>query len=165
MLNDRIAQAISDPAFLARFRARIRKTHGCWIWTSTRTVYGYGVIRYKGRSNSENGMLFAHRVAYALANGSAPQTCVCHTCDTPLCVNPVHLFCGTHADNMKDMVAKRRSARGERNGMAKISPNDVRSIRAARASGESVYELMSKYSLSEAHVRRIIDRQRWSHIS
>jgi hypothetical protein len=33
----------------------------------------------------------------------------CHSCDTPACVNPEHVFPGTAQDNYDDAVSKKRS--------------------------------------------------------
>lgn len=79
---------------------------GCHVWLACRNKKGYGLFQVGRRS------VHAHRVAYALMNGDIPDGMfVCHMCDNPCCVNPDHLFLGTHDDNMRDMVSKGRSLR------------------------------------------------------
>ena len=77
----------------------------CLIWTGPATKDGYGVMTI-GRKKQYR----VHRIAYEIANGEEipPGLLVCHRCDTPLCVNPDHLFLGTARDNMRDMIAKGR---------------------------------------------------------
>lgn len=70
---------------------------------------GYGRFRVASYT-----LVGAHRFSYELHIGPIPsRMCVLHTCDTPNCVNPAHLFLGTHSDNMKDMYAKRRHGNGK----------------------------------------------------
>lgn len=88
----------------------------CWLWTGTHLRNGYARLHYARRQ------LLAHRVAWELTHGEIPTiegtddrgTCVCHRCDNPSCVNPDHLFLGTHVDNMADRDAKGRQTRGVR---------------------------------------------------
>jgi len=73
----------------------------CWLWTGAKTPLGYGVFSRHNR--------YAHRIAYERAYGSIPDDMgVCHHCDTPSCVNPRHLFPGTHKDNTWDSLRKHR---------------------------------------------------------
>ena len=77
----------------------------CWPWTAHTQAKGYGTFGIGNRPYP------AHRVAYELTHGVVPDTriFVCHSCDTPGCCNPAHLFLGSHDDNMADMKAKRRA--------------------------------------------------------
>lgn len=97
----------------ARFWSRVRKLEsGCWEWTGCRYGAGYGVI---GRGGFRGGQTPAHRVSWMIHRGDIPDgLLVCHTCDNPPCVNPDHLFLGTHTDNAHDAKRKGRLSNGER---------------------------------------------------
>lgn len=90
-----------------RFWAKVDKSaahNGCWVWTGARRGKGYGdIVGDAGRR------IAAHQLSYKWAHGSIPDGLfVLHKCDNKLCVNPDHLFVGTHQDNMDDMVEKVR---------------------------------------------------------
>jgi hypothetical protein len=79
---------------------------GCLLWTGAVHPDGYGKISPGGRE----GPKIASRVAWEIARGPIPDgMLVCHRCDTPACVNIDHLFLGTDADNVQDMVRKGRA--------------------------------------------------------
>jgi len=75
---------------------------GCWLWLLT-GPNGYGYFRYKKTQR------FAHRASWEIHNGKIPDgKLICHKCDVRSCVNPNHLFLGTHLDNNRDMMIKKR---------------------------------------------------------
>jgi len=157
---------------MARFWSKVDKdgpevTHvdglgPCWLWAAALDKDGYGKLRVGGR------MLSAHRVSYELHNEPIPNgMCVCHCCDTRLCVNPTHLFLGTVADNNRDMTIKGRqdAARGEASGTAKLTEADVLSIRAQHAKGGVSQGALAKlFGVDQANISCIISRKRWAHV-
>jgi hypothetical protein len=92
---------------LKRFNDRyIKDDNGCWLWTGTTDQDGYGII------NSQNKNIRAHRWAAKYLKGlDIDGLCVCHTCDTPSCVNPDHLWVGTTQENTVDRNNKNRQTR------------------------------------------------------
>jgi len=104
---------------------------GCWIWRGTIGHDKRGNQRGQLRVNAR--ITLAHRFSYERFVGPIPAgLLVCHHCDNTLCVNPDHLFVGTQADNMQDMLAKERGAqpRGELNGKSNLTRETVLAIHA-----------------------------------
>jgi len=136
---------------------------GCWIWSSLTDDSSYGRLRIDGNQIS------AHRFSYSEFVGEIPEgLCVCHKCDIPSCVNPDHLFLGTHQENIDDRVRKGRShrgkVRGEANYNSKLTEQDVISIRLDASNGVPRSVLQNKYKISQSGIRLIIIKETWSHI-
>lgn len=150
----------ADP--IKRFFSHVIKTDACWLWTGQIHI-GYGRVWWGNKKT------WAHRVAWEIANGPIPTgLLVCHHCDVRNCVNPDHLFVGTHADNTHDMDAKgrRRSAHtfGERHHRARLNTQDVMAIRSARADGERLRAIAARYGVSAQHVSLICLHNSWKHL-
>jgi hypothetical protein len=161
-----------------RFWEEVDKSGGdgsCWIWTAGKTE-GYGEIQ-------DNGTKWrAPRLAWTLVNGTIPDgLIICHRCDNPACVNPAHLFLGTHGDNARDRASKRRgnSPTGDRHGSrthperwyhgsqaptAKLTESVVAEIRERYARGGISQEsLGAEYGVCQTQVGRIVRREEWAH--
>lgn len=141
-------------AWPERFRSKVAvgPPGECWEWQAARGPKGYG------RYNTGGSVKVASRMAWELTFGPIPAgLLVCHRCDNPPCVNPAHLFLGTHADNSLDMVAKGRSPRapGERSGKAKLTEDQVRAIRAAYAAGEPTRSIAGRFGTTHRYVRHV----------
>lgn len=148
---------------------------GCWLWTGSvksSTIPGtlvYGEIHYMKK------LMLAHRASWLLHKGEIPNGLdVLHHCDTPLCVNPDHLWLGTQKDNVDDMIKKGRKfiARGERAGSAKLTEDEVRQIRSLYRPGKApfkndfgIYELARQFGVSSSCVWSIIKGHWWRHVS
>ena len=130
---------------------------GCIEWTGFRNPRGYGMVCCCGRVSP------AHRVAWEIKFGPIPAGLnVLHLCDRPSCVNVSHLAIGTQAANILDRDRKKRQARGERNGAARLTPADVVEIRAGLASGQMHRELGARFGVSRETITAIATGRTWA---
>ena len=128
---------------------------GCHICNSHGTAgTGYPRINIGGRPMRLSRVVYQSEVG-KLTDGQVIR----HTCDNPLCINPAHLIPGTHADNVLDRVARNRSAKGERNGRAKLTEKQVRDILASTNATES---LARQYNVSPKLIYLIRRRKCWA---
>lgn len=143
----------------------VKAANGCWLWSghkvSKKPNNNYGRIRYNGKN------VLAHRVSWELRNGKIKKgLCVCHKCDTPSCVNPDHLFLGSHKENMRDSIKKGRLSivisKGEKNGRAILTAEQVIAIRADK---RTPYRIISQeYGVNLTRISQIKLRKTWKHI-
>lgn len=117
---------------------------------------------------SSGRVILAHRQAWIMANGFIPDGLyVLHACDNPSCVNPSHLFLGSQADNMRDMIIKGRSyhpsVSGESNPNAKLSSEDVSSIEfSLKHKLATVAEIRHQYRIGKTTIYQIIRGDHWA---
>lgn len=137
---------------------------GCWIWQGAiknpGTGLPYGWVSFRGKQMN------AHRVSWMLHFGEIPIGLeVCHSCDVPACVNPEHLFLGSHSENMKDMWSKRRhkspSEGVEGSLSAKLSLDKVKEIRVKLANGVYQKQIAKEFGVSQATVSFINTGRNW----
>lgn len=135
--------------------------HSCNEWNSA-IRSGYGVIKENGK------LLSAHRVSYELFNGDIPEGMyVCHSCDNRLCVNPNHLWLGTHSENMKDAYSKGRvvipkNKHEFKNGNIpinrKLTFSDAETIRSLyKLSGLTQLMIAERYNVSRTVINDIVN--------
>ena len=130
----------------------------CWTWTGASNATGYGRIR------SGDEIETAHRTSWLLTRGEIPAGMfVCHRCDNKLCVRPEHLFLGTNAENVADMISKGRQAKGEARSDI-LTESDVVDIRSCASFGASHRALGESFGISREHARDIVNHRRWRHV-
>lgn len=142
----------------------------CHVWLGYRMPepWSYGRLGFQGR------YVLAHRLAFYLAHGRWPEPNACHHCDNPSCVNPAHLFEGSHQDNVDDRETKGRNKpppRGEKHHSARLTENDVRAIRAVDAADTSgrLYgrraKLARRYGVAPETIASIVLRRIWKDVT
>lgn len=160
------AAPVGQTDIVERLRARFdanwmpEPNSGCWLWIG---------VTFRGGPYATNirpriGDRLAHRVAWELHCGPIPDGLqVLHKCDVPLCVNPDHLFLGTHQDNMDDKVRKGRTKRlwGVTNGTALLSDEIVREIRASTVGNRAWGR---RLNVCESTIRFVRKGVTWGHV-
>lgn len=145
---------------MAAFLASRRHESGCWVYPSTRDRDGYAIYcdRRLGRGKTTR----AHRVAWLITRGPLPEGLVLrHACDNPPCCNPDHLDIGTQKENCLDAMARDRHSRGERNGNARLTRDQVVAI---RADPRRQVDIAGSFGIRQTTVSEIKLRHRWRHV-
>lgn len=136
---------------------------GCLIWDHGKDGYGRAFVNLPGKPGATTA-----RIVWEQNKGPIPEgMCVCHTCDNRSCVNPEHLWLGTVADNNADMSSKGRVgiSRGEANGNAKLTEEQVREIRKRYAEGGvAQWDLAVEYGVSSTPISYAIRGRNWKHV-
>lgn len=146
--------ALNNTEFANRVVLRIDRNAdgGCWNWTGTCDISGYGYMKLCWR------YLKIHRLMYELFKGGIPKGIhVLHTCDNRRCVNPDHLVLGTDADNIRDAAIKNRMCH-------KLELGDIKRIRELKAEGWSQTKIAEVFSINQCHVSRIVSGKRRQHV-
>lgn len=133
----------------------------CWVWLGMvdkrdkRAYIKVGTRRWP-----------VARVLMFFRYGKVGDRLACHSCDNPQCVNPEHLWLGTHKDNQRDKWRKGRQNHkvGEDSTKAKLQTEQVRKIRTLHAQGHTVKDIACLYAISVSNVYKILKRKSWAHV-
>lgn len=134
---------------------------GCWVWKGSVNNHGYGRI---GSALKVLGERAAHRISYRAFLGNIPRDkSVLHRCDLRRCCNPEHLFLGTQAENVQDMISKSRHnpRYGEHNASSKLNRQSVSIIRSEWQS-TTISELARRFGVSRRAVSFVIKGVTWN---
>lgn len=163
-MDDSITFDDITPADAKRFWSkvdwRLKSSTECWNWCASTTNGGYGQFSIRKRK------IGSHRMAFLLVHKSlTPGLDICHTCDNRLCCNPDHLWEGTRAENLADMVTKERSARGERNFNSKIQERDIPRIYQMWNSGSDFPDIAKAFDVSISQLSLLFNRKIWKYVT
>ena len=139
---------------MQRFWDKVDKSGDCWEWTGA-VGAGYGQISYQGKP------VYAHRFVSGPLSSSAV---VLHRCDNKTCVNPDHLTISTQSENMSDMVAKDRQAKGSDHRNAKLDEGSAARVKDMLSMGVSQRVIADWFGVSQQLISRINTGINWKHV-
>lgn len=162
---------MTKKTMLERFEEKYKiSSTGCWEWTSSylptkNGTRGYGTFWASKEYDGVAKPVLAHRISLYLYKNIrvSKQLDVLHKCNNPKCVNPDHLYQGTHQDNMDDKVRAGHAVTmcGEKNGNSKLTEGGVIAIRA----DNRPYSLIANdYGVTSTLVCYIKLRKIWRHV-
>jgi len=142
------------------------KTDSCWNWLGA-TRMGYGRMVIGSRTDGSRRYISAHRAAYREWKGEIIKPMVLHTCDNRRCINPNHLYNGTHQDNVRDAIERKRFkwTVGQDNGNASITNHTAKAIKRLLITTELTCKQIGKLvGCSRDVVKGISSNKSWRDI-
>ena len=173
-INAKVINAVNDifdqqvPPEVRRLLGHIEVSpSGCWEWQAyIMPTTGYGQTAFGGT------IMTTHRAMLTACTGTwmPPEVLACHECDNRKCINPKHLFWGTHADNMRDCAEKGRTTKGRRSKNCGVlvknsilNDDKVRVIRALRGS-MTHRKIAEQLGINRTTVSGILRGRSWKHV-
>lgn len=133
---------------------------GCYLWSGASVNGGYGMMLDENKVRVRAHRWSFERFVRRINDGED----VCHRCDTPACVNPLHLFAGSHADNMADAAAKGRMNLREANAMSKLTDTRVKILRTIKSWGAPrgwQREIARRWGVTDGCISMALSGRRW----
>lgn len=161
-----------DDSLVKRFWSKVNKKteNECWEWIGTvrNKRSGYGHIRL----TKQRKTVYASRLSLSIYEklNDIPNSNIlcCHKCDNPICVNPNHLFWGSHLNNVQDMIKKNRRviscSKGENNGFSKLKEDEIREIKKLINEGYNNKEIAKVYNVTHSNISSIKLNKTWKHL-
>lgn len=132
----------------------------CWLWTAS-TSAGYGSFWTSEKTDGAHRYQLEQKMGRVLLDG---EFCL-HTCDNKLCVNPDHLYCGSAADNSRDMVKRGRKESGSDVYGSKLTDGLVLRIRQMYATGQyTSEELAIVFDITGNNILHVVNGRTWRHV-
>lgn len=128
----------------------------CWEWQAATNSIGYGYFWHE-----EQRLCSAHSYSFIKHYGPLPDTkIVCHTCDNRKCVNPKHLYAGTHLDNSRDATTRNRrnDPTGDNSVHATLTYEQILEI---LKDNRSQVTIASEYGVSQGQISKIKTGKKW----
>lgn len=140
--------------FFSKFKEG--KESECWLWLASTDSKGRGKL-----VSSVHGKIFYHtapRLSYYFYKGIDPKKkYVCHTCDNPTCVNPNHLWLGTHSENVRDFYDK-GGVKSERHRIGSLIEKKIKidDVLNYLRQGLTQTKIAKKLMVSDAAISKIL---------
>lgn len=134
----------------------------CWLWHGATNDAGYGQLSVDGK------LEYAHRFSFRTYKRSLRSgEIVLHSCDTPACINPNHLFAGTHQENTDDKINKGRDrkARGKDHPSVRLTEDKVREIDQLLRQGTTQRGIAAQYGVAHTTIEAIAIGRSWKHVT
>lgn len=148
---------INGQDFWLWFQSKLITTsNGCKEWSGCRFSQGYGVVRMNGKNIKAHRLSLEHKLGRPLNDNMFAL----HSCNNPPCCNPDHLREGTHQENMDDKLRSNRQPKGESNGKAKLTQQQVDEIRA-NVNKMTQYQLAELYGVKRPCIAKIQRGKIW----
>jgi hypothetical protein len=142
-------------------KIKVNPKNNCWEIKLNKGAR-YPWIRVNGKYKR------THRVSYEIHIGKIPDGINClHKCDNTKCCNPEHLFLGTQADNVADMIKKgrKRIFKGIELYEAKLNKTKILAIKKKIEKGIPVLKVAKQYGVNQVVIRGIASGRGWKHLN